>query len=107
MTNTLEEAIAQFNKSQKVTKPKNNQIIAYAMIGVGIVMIIFLLAEVTGVRAPKPQQKVDPQAALESKAKEQEEIIKQAEKQKKSAELRKQAADLELQALINESNVSN
>lgn len=110
MSNILQGDAQKTEQAPKDTqnKPKKNQIIAYALIGIGIVLAVFLVAEVTGViGSKKPEPTIDAKASFEARLYEEEARIKEAERQKQVAELRKQATELELQALTIESNDSN
>lgn len=111
MPNNYEEMIQQFNnQSQTVTKPKSrkNQVIAYALIGIGIAMSIFLVAEIMGVIGnKKPEPQIDAKASYEARLHEEQARIEEAKRQQQISELRKQATELELQALTIESNDSN
>ena len=101
-SNNLDEQALIEKLSSKVNniKPKKNQTIAYILIGIGLVMTIFLVAEMTGLIGSKePKPEINAQAVYESRLIEQEKAIEQAEKEKQVAELRKQATELELQAL--------
>lgn len=101
MPNNYEEMIKEY-QSQAVTqnKSKKNQTLAYSLIGIGIAMSIFLVAEITGVIGSKPPEpELNAQASFELRLYEQESKIKEAEKTKQVAELRKQATELELKAI--------
>lgn len=101
MSNNLEEIKKEFEAQQvNQKKSKKNHILAYSLIGIGIAMSIFLVAEITGVIGSKqPEPEINAQASFESRLLEQQMAIEEAEKQKAVAELRKQATELELQAL--------